>query len=70
MGILHEAVKQVDVMQSMKQEMVLDKLLDLGITESQEGISVYKLDYEELKYELVLAAFRQTDVETDANGWF
>lgn len=70
MGILREAVKQVDVMKGMKRNMVLDKLLELGIIKSQQGISIHQLDYEELKYELVLASFRQIDAENENNGWF
>lgn len=70
MAILREAVWQVDVMKNLKQKTVLDRLIELGVTKSQDGISVYKLDYEELKYELVLAEFRQIDVEVAENGWF
>jgi len=70
LAVLREAVRHVDVVKNMKQKTILDRLVELGVTESQDGISIYKLDYEELKYELVLAEFRQIDVDTDSNKWF
>ena len=60
--------------ESAKKEMawnfVLGKLLEQGISENQQGVSVHKLNYDELKYELVLASFREIDSESDANKWF
>lgn len=67
MGILYDSVK---MQQELKQKFVLEKLLEIGITESQQGISVYELDYDELKSELVLASFRQIDIQNDQNKWF
>jgi hypothetical protein len=70
LGILYDSVKKVTVHQEMKRNIILEDLLALGITESQQGISVYKLDYDELKYELVMASFRQIDIQNDQNKWF
>jgi hypothetical protein len=67
MGLLY---KSVMAQQEMKRNFVLDKLKAKGITHSQNGKSVNELDYEELKYELVLSAFREIDVEKDENKWF
>lgn len=64
LGILYDTV-----MESKRQFLIKD-LLSMGVTLSQNGKSIRELDYEELKYELVLAAFRGIDVETDANNFF
>jgi hypothetical protein len=68
-GVLY-SVKQIDVVKNMKKNIVLDRLLELGVQESQQGKPIHTLSYEEMKYELVLAEFRKIDVETDANKWF
>ncbi|KQL17656.1 hypothetical protein [Cytobacillus solani] len=70
MGILYDFVKKVNVHQEMKRNIILEDLIALGIIESQQGISVYELDYDELKYELVMASFRQIDIQNDQNKWF
>lgn len=49
---------------------VLEELKKLGVTTSQSGTSITDCNYEELKYELVLASFREIDAEVDANRWF
>ncbi|WP_180968221.1 hypothetical protein [Cytobacillus massiliigabonensis] len=54
----------------MKRNFILEDLLSLGITESQQGISVYELGYEDLKHELIMASFRQIDIQNDQNKWF
>jgi hypothetical protein len=70
MGILYDSAKKADVIQGMKQKMILEDLLKMGITETQEGVSIYQLSYDDLKYELVMASFRQVDIDNDSNGWF
>lgn len=57
-------------MEEAKRQFVLSELNKLGVTHSENGVSIEKLNYDELKYELVLASFRETDVMTDANRWF
>ncbi len=57
-------------MQEAKRQFVLSELNKLGVTHSENGVSIEKLSYDELKYELVLASFREIDVMTDANRWF
>ena len=59
-----------DLHQEMKRNIVLNELLDKGITKTQDGRDIHNADYETLKYELVLQAFREKDVEADENKWF
>lgn len=54
----------------MKRNFILEKLLEKGITESQQGTSVYLLDYQSLKNELALSNYREIDVESSENKWF
>ncbi|NRD80314.1 hypothetical protein HPT25_23615 [Bacillus sp. BRMEA1] len=56
--------------QELKHKFVLDKLRKLGVTHSQEGDPITELDYESLKYELVLASFKEMDVQSESNKWF
>lgn len=49
---------------------VLEELKRLGVTTAQSGTSITNCNYEELKYELVLASFREIDAQVDANRWF
>lgn len=60
----------VKLQEKLKREFVLERLLEKGVTKSQQGISIYSLDYEELKYELVLSAYREIDAECDSGRWF
>lgn len=64
MGILYLASKAV------MQQHFIRELLAERITENKEGKSVYDMDYEELKSEIVLNAFRKKDIENDQNRWF
>lgn len=59
-----------DLHQEMKRNIVLNELLDKGIRKTQDGRDIHTADYEILKYELVLQAFRERDIETDDNKWF
>jgi hypothetical protein len=63
-------MKNNSVTTAMKREFVLERLLEKGVTKSQDGTSIYECDYETLKYELVLQAFRDIDVENGESGWF
>jgi hypothetical protein len=67
MGLLY---KSVNLQKNMKHEMVLDRLLELGITQNQTGTSVHELDYEELKMVWVLAEMKQVDVDHPDHKWF
>ncbi|WP_404293146.1 hypothetical protein LG276_00890 [Cytobacillus kochii] len=67
MGNLYKAA----VMQKkLKRDFILGKLRALNVTVSQEGLPLDELDYEDLKYEYVLASFREIDSETSINAWF
>jgi len=54
-GILYASVK---LQQEMQRDHVIKRLVALGIKENKEGVSIHKLNYRELKYELVMASFR------------
>jgi hypothetical protein len=56
--------------QELKHKFVIQRLMKMGVRESQTGKPIHECDYEECKYELVLASFRQIDAETDAGRWF
>lgn len=56
--------------QEMKRNIVLNELLEKGITRTQDGRDIHTADYETLKYELVLQTFRERDLEADENKWF
>jgi hypothetical protein len=57
-------------MNEQKRKFLIDELTNLNIYKTQTGKSIFDADYEELKYELTLAAFHEIDVEADANKWF
>lgn len=67
MGRLYDAVQSQN---QMKRNFVLGRLKELEVTHSQQGQPIELLDYDELKYELVLAAYREIDATSDANKWF
>lgn len=64
MGILY--LMSIEV----KRQHIIKELLEKGVSESKQGKSIYDMDYEELKSELVLQAFREIDRECDSNKWF
>ncbi|MFP7447091.1 hypothetical protein SFC50_25690 [Bacillus infantis] len=64
MGILFDVVMQ------QKRNFLIERLTEKKITKSQSGKELLDCDYEELKYELVLASFRDVDIENDANDYF
>lgn len=49
---------------------VIDRLKKMHVTKSQSGKLVDDLDYDEAKYELVLASFREVDTESPERQWF
>lgn len=70
MGLLFDSVKKVNLHQELKHKFILERLNKLGVTHSQLGCSIYDLDYDEAKYELVLAEMRQIDAENEESKWF
>jgi hypothetical protein len=70
MGILFDSVKKANLHQEMKHKFVIERLMKLGITHSQHGQSIHDLDYEEAKYELVIAEMRQVDIDNPEHKWF
>ncbi|WLR53574.1 hypothetical protein LC048_13685 [Mesobacillus subterraneus] len=69
MGIAGTVTKN-KLQQSLKVNFVLEKLSELGVTKSQQGVPINELSYEEMKIELVLASFREIDIQKDENRWF
>lgn len=67
MGLLY---KSVMAHQKMKRNFVIEKLKEQGINHDEHGTSIHELDYDSLKYLLVLAAFKEIDVESSENKWF
>lgn len=64
MGILYKATMEA------KRQHIIQELRSKGFTQNKSGKSIYSMDYEELKYELVLQAFRDIDADHDQNKWF
>ncbi|ALC92082.1 hypothetical protein AM500_21520 [Bacillus sp. FJAT-18017] len=54
----------------LKKQFILEKLLGMGVSQTDTGKSVFELDYDDLKQQWVLATFRQIDIEADANKWY
>jgi hypothetical protein len=54
----------------MKRQHIIQELLAKGITQDKNGKSIYDMDYDDLKHELVMWSFRQIDAERDSNKWF
>ncbi|MFI8495934.1 hypothetical protein ACIGC1_24080 [Peribacillus butanolivorans] len=48
----------------------MGKLIALEVTNSHHGQSIELLDYDDLKYELVLAEYKEINTTSDANKWF
>jgi hypothetical protein len=64
LGILFDSVM------SLKRKFLIEELTALRVYKSQLGKSLDELDYEELKYELVLATFRENDTSSSEGKWF
>jgi hypothetical protein len=56
--------------QEMKRKIELEELIKLGVYTTQDGKSVYDCDYDDLKYELALASFREIDRQNESGKWF
>lgn len=54
----------------LKRNFVIKRIVQLGVTENQEGTSIYKLPYEELKVLLVLAEMNKVDIDHPEHKWF
>ncbi|KON88972.1 hypothetical protein AF332_20725 [Sporosarcina globispora] len=67
MGILYKAAVAE---KRLKHNFILERLQKMGITVSQQGIPLDQLTYEELKYEYVLASFREVDADNSEEKWF
>jgi hypothetical protein len=67
MGILYDKVM---VTKEAKRQIFISRLLEKGITTTKDGTSIYDLDYYSLRHELVMADFRDKDIESPENRWF
>jgi len=75
MGILHKSTQlKPRVRRSspaeLKRQIIIEDLRELNVTVSREGVPIEELSYDRLKEEMVLATFRQIDIEADDNEWF
>lgn len=67
MGVLYKAAVAE---KRLKKNFILERLQGMSIQVSQQGIPIDQLSYEELKYEYVLASFRDIDTDRTENTWF
>lgn len=64
MGLLYDATIK------RRRRIILEELHKLNVFKSSSGENLDLLSYERLKEELVLASFRQIDVDSAENKWF
>ncbi|MFS0776235.1 hypothetical protein ABC255_09530 [Neobacillus sp. 3P2-tot-E-2] len=57
-------------LKELNRQFFLDRLIELGVTETSYGKSVHDLDYEEMRQECILAEMRQVDIEHPEHRWF
>jgi hypothetical protein len=67
MGILYDSVCR---MQDAKRKIYLSRLLEKGISQTKDGVSIHDLDYYSLRRELVLSSYRETNIDSPENKWF
>ncbi|PLR93212.1 hypothetical protein [Bacillus sp. T33-2] len=68
MAIIGSRLKHVS--KEMTKQMFISKLLEKGITHDKHGTSIHDMDYYSLRQELVMADFRDRDVDSPDNKWF
>lgn len=59
-----------DTIVEHKRNFLIERLTAMKVYKSQDGKSIYELDYDTLKYELVLASFREIDTKNENHRWF
>lgn len=64
MGLLYDTVIQA------KRKYLIEELAKMNVTTSKDGKNLSELSYDDLKQELVLACFRQIDIQNDQGKWF
>jgi hypothetical protein len=64
MGILYDAAIR------QKRKILIEELTKLNVTKTKDGKDILELSYEDLKYELVLASFREIDRQNESGTWF
>jgi hypothetical protein len=63
LGILYSSVVKQKLHQDKMHKYFIDRLIEMGVTQSQLGHKVTDLDFDEAKYEYTLASIRQADIE-------
>lgn len=53
-----------------KRDFIIEELHKLKVFVTQQGRRIEELSYDDLKYELLMASFRQIDIENDENRWY
>lgn len=64
----HNSVKPTK--EELMKLMIRNDLIAAGVAFGQSGKSVHDMDFEELKYEATLQAFRDIDISVDGQRWF
>lgn len=64
MGILYDKVME------QKRIFLIQELQKMNVTQSQEGRDLSDLSYDELKYEVVIASFRQIEIDHPNHKFF
>ena len=49
---------------------LIEKLTTRGIKETQDGTSIHDLSHKALVREVVIAKYRDRDIDSPDNGWF
>ena len=57
-------------MEEKLKRIILESLLEKGVTRSNDGTPIEDLGLRQLKEVAVLQSFRQIDVESSDNAWF
>ncbi len=60
---------KVQITEEMKRNFIIEKLLEQGVKEV-DGISLQDVAYDDLKYALVIASYRDIDTASDVNRWY
>jgi len=64
MGVLYDKVME------QKRQFLIQELQKMNVTKSAQGKDINNLSYDDLKYELVIASFRQIDINHPDHKFF
>ena len=64
MGFLYDSVME------QKRKYLIQELQRMNVTQSSEGKDLNDLSYDDLKYEVVIASFRQIEIDNPEHKFF